>query len=140
MAREPRVHHELVFIDQSQLCQRERELHAAHEQSRTRLPLELLHGLLQIPGAEIVRGAGGIDEGLPEGFKDATLPKFRPDGLLVVHAGGTPEERVDFVLAATEVVAGVTTRVVEEREWADGELLTCEPADVLPMAQRYFLF
>jgi urease subunit alpha len=23
---------------------------------------------------------------------------------------------------------------------ADGEWLTCEPADVLPMAQRYFLF
>ena len=23
---------------------------------------------------------------------------------------------------------------------ADGELLICEPADVLPMAQRYFLF
>ena len=23
---------------------------------------------------------------------------------------------------------------------ADGELLTCQPADVLPMAQRYFLF
>jgi urease subunit alpha len=23
---------------------------------------------------------------------------------------------------------------------ADGEILTCEPADVLPMAQRYFLF
>ena len=23
---------------------------------------------------------------------------------------------------------------------ADGELLTCPPADVLPMAQRYFLF
>ena len=23
---------------------------------------------------------------------------------------------------------------------ADGVLLTCEPADVLPMAQRYFLF
>jgi urease subunit alpha len=23
---------------------------------------------------------------------------------------------------------------------ADGELLWCEPADVLPMAQRYFLF
>ena len=22
---------------------------------------------------------------------------------------------------------------------ADGELLTCEPAEVLPMAQRYFL-
>jgi urease subunit alpha len=23
---------------------------------------------------------------------------------------------------------------------ADGQLLTCEPADVLPLAQRYFLF
>jgi urease alpha subunit len=23
---------------------------------------------------------------------------------------------------------------------ADGELLTCAPAEVLPMAQRYFLF
>jgi len=23
---------------------------------------------------------------------------------------------------------------------ADGELLTCEPADVLPMAQRYFMY
>lgn len=23
---------------------------------------------------------------------------------------------------------------------ADGELLTCEPADELPMAQRYFMF
>jgi len=56
--------------------------------SRARL-LEEVHALLQIPGSEVVRGAGGIDEGLPEGFKDATLPKFRPDGLLVVHAGGT---------------------------------------------------
>jgi urease subunit alpha len=26
------------------------------------------------------------------------------------------------------------------RVWADGELLTCDPAPVLPMAQRYFLF
>jgi urease subunit alpha len=26
------------------------------------------------------------------------------------------------------------------RVWADGKLLTCEPAAVLPMAQRYFLF
>jgi urease subunit alpha len=23
---------------------------------------------------------------------------------------------------------------------ADGELLTCQPADTLPMAQRYFMF
>jgi thiol-disulfide isomerase/thioredoxin len=47
-----------------------------------------LHELLQIPGSEFVRGAGGIAEGLPEGLKDATLPKFRPGGILVVHCGG----------------------------------------------------
>jgi hypothetical protein len=35
-----------------------------------------------------VRGAGGIAEGLPESVRDATLPKFRPGGLLLVHCGG----------------------------------------------------
>lgn len=44
--------------------------------------------LLLIPGAELVRGAGGIAEGVPEGLKDATLPKFRPGGLRIVHCGG----------------------------------------------------
>jgi hypothetical protein len=48
-----------------------------------------LHELLQLPGDEIVRGAGGIAEGVPEAFAGATLPKFRPEGLLIVHAGGT---------------------------------------------------
>ena len=47
-----------------------------------------LRELLQIPGAEIVRGAGGIAEGLPESVAGATLPKFRPGGLLIVHCGG----------------------------------------------------
>ncbi|MCG8591054.1 MAG: thioredoxin family protein [Proteobacteria bacterium] len=47
-----------------------------------------LHELLQIPGEEVIRGAGGIEEGMPEGLKAATLPKFRPDGLLIVHCGG----------------------------------------------------
>ena len=44
--------------------------------------------LLQIPGGELVRGAGGMAEGLPEHFRDATLPKFRSSGLLIVHCGG----------------------------------------------------
>jgi hypothetical protein len=44
--------------------------------------------LLLIPGSEIVRGAGGIAEGMPEGFRDSTLPKFREGGLQIVHAGG----------------------------------------------------
>jgi hypothetical protein len=55
--------------------------------SRERL-VGRLRELLQIPGAELVRGAGGIAEGLPESVRGATLPKFRPGGLLVVHCGG----------------------------------------------------
>jgi urease subunit alpha len=43
----------------------------------------------------------------------------------MVHNGATPDIRVD---AETYEVT------------ADGELLTCAPAEVLPMAQRYFLF
>jgi len=50
--------------------------------------VERLHALLQIPGAELVRGAGGMAEGVPEAMKDATLPKFRPGGILVVYCGG----------------------------------------------------
>src|SRR5258705_7992222 len=44
---------ELVLIDQSQLRQRQRELHPSHEQSFTRLPLELLNGLPQIPAHDL---------------------------------------------------------------------------------------
>ncbi len=43
----------------------------------------------------------------------------------MVHNSATPEVTVD-------------PETYEVR--ADGELLTCEPADILPMAQRYFLF
>ena len=50
--------------------------------------LACLAELLSIPGSELVRGAGGIAEGLPEGFAGSTIPKFRDGGLLLVHAGG----------------------------------------------------
>ena len=46
-----------------------------------------LHELLQIPGSELIQGAGGMAEGVPVGLKDATLPKFRPGGILIVHCG-----------------------------------------------------
>jgi len=55
--------------------------------TRTQL-LDRLHELLQLPGAEMVQGAGGIAEGLPEHFAQSTVPKFRPGGILLVHAGG----------------------------------------------------
>jgi urease subunit alpha len=43
----------------------------------------------------------------------------------MVHNSGTPKIEVD-------------PQTYEVR--ADGVLLTCEPATVLPMAQKYFLF
>jgi hypothetical protein len=43
---------------------------------------------LNRPGSELVRGAGGMAEGLPEAFGDApSLPKFRPGGLMLTFAG-----------------------------------------------------
>jgi hypothetical protein len=47
-----------------------------------------LHSRLQLAGTELVRGANGIAEGIPEHLRDVTLGKFRPDGILLVHAGG----------------------------------------------------
>jgi hypothetical protein len=47
-----------------------------------------LHELMLIPGAELLRGAGGIAEGLPDSVKDQTIPKFRPGGIHIVHCGG----------------------------------------------------
>jgi hypothetical protein len=44
---------------------------------------------LVTPGVEVIRGGGGIAEGMPEAFRDSPLPKFRPGGLLLVHAGGS---------------------------------------------------
>ncbi len=48
-----------------------------------------LHELLMIPISELVRGAGGIAEGMPEGIAAERLPKFRPGGILIVHCGGS---------------------------------------------------
>ncbi|MCP4754666.1 MAG: thioredoxin [Proteobacteria bacterium] len=48
-----------------------------------------LYSLLDRPGQEVVRGADDILEGIPEDFASVDrLPKFRPDGLILVHAGG----------------------------------------------------
>jgi hypothetical protein len=57
--------------------------------SKARL-VERLGELCSARGEEIARGSGGIAEGipLPAEAKDRPFPKFRPGGLLVVHAGG----------------------------------------------------
>ncbi len=55
--------------------------------SRERLRRELAE-LLLLDGADLVRGAQGIEEGLPEHLAGAQIPKVREGGLLIVHAGG----------------------------------------------------
>src|SRR5947209_1352784 len=52
--------------------------------SKGRLRAAILDALV-IPGDELVRGAGGISEGMPTA---ETLPKFLPDRLWFVRAGG----------------------------------------------------
>jgi len=56
--------------------------------SKTQLKEAIMNHLM-LPGKEMVRGANGIAEGVPAQFKAATLPKFRPGGLHIVHVGGT---------------------------------------------------
>jgi urease subunit alpha len=46
--------------------------------------------------------------------------------------------KADLQLNNATPVIEVNPETYEVR--ADGELLTCEPAEVLPMAQRYFMF
>ncbi|HVM41698.1 MAG TPA: thioredoxin [Acidimicrobiia bacterium] len=55
--------------------------------SKQRLRDEI-NTLLTIPGAEMARDVDGCAEGMPPGFESVDLPKFRPDGLWFVHAGG----------------------------------------------------
>jgi len=47
-----------------------------------------VNALLTRPGRTRMRGAGGMDEGLPESLAEADIPKFREGGLHFVHAGG----------------------------------------------------
>ncbi|WP_420610039.1 thioredoxin family protein [Candidatus Poriferisodalis sp.] len=49
---------------------------------------ERINELTTRSGSELVRGAGGIAEGVPEFLAEADLPKFREGGLHLVHCGG----------------------------------------------------
>ncbi|MCR9236347.1 MAG: urease subunit alpha [Alphaproteobacteria bacterium] len=72
-----------------------------------------------------------IDDGLADklGIAKQLLPVINTRGGIskasMIHNDATPDVEVD-------------PETYEVR--ANGELLTCEPADVLPMAQKYFLF
>jgi urease subunit alpha len=58
--------------------------------------------------------------------------------LLAVTGARAPLSKASMIHNAATPVMEVDPETYEVR--ADGELLTCEPAEVLPMAQRYFLF
>ncbi|HTE54760.1 MAG TPA: thioredoxin family protein [Kofleriaceae bacterium] len=62
---------------------------AAARWDKARLRAEL-DRLLLIDGDELVRGAGGIEEGMPSALAAGRrLPKFLPGNLAIVHAGGS---------------------------------------------------
>ena len=55
--------------------------------SRERLRQRLIE-LTTMAGDDLVRGALGIAEGLPETARGRRIPKFRESGIRIVHAGG----------------------------------------------------
>jgi thiol-disulfide isomerase/thioredoxin len=56
--------------------------------SKQRLRDEI-NKILTFSPAEMAKGAGGVAEGMPDSLLTGPVPKFRPNGLLFVHAGGT---------------------------------------------------
>lgn len=49
---------------------------------------EELDEALTVDGSKVIAGADGITEGMPPRLAENRLRKFRPGGLLIVHAGG----------------------------------------------------
>ena len=72
----------------------------------------------------------GLDNGMAE--------QLGLDRRLVAVRGCRSVQKGDMVLNGYEPVMEVDPETYEVR--CDGELLTCEPAAELPLAQRYFLF
>lgn len=62
-----------------------RFVHAGWDRARFRAEVE---SRLMVECDDIIAGVGGIEEGLPADFAGHQLPKFRPNGFHIVHAGG----------------------------------------------------
>jgi urease subunit alpha len=72
----------------------------------------------------------GLDSGMAE--------RLRLQKRLVAVKGTRTIRKSDLKLNDYMPTIEVDAQTYEVR--ADGQLLTCEPASVLPLAQRYFLF
>jgi urease subunit alpha len=71
-------------------------------------------------------------------MQDAVAQKLNLKRLIGVTRDVRHVTKADMIHNAWQPNIEVDPQTYEVR--ADGRLLTCEPADVLPMAQRYFLF
>jgi hypothetical protein len=62
-------------------------IYASAGWDRARIMAEF-EAVMTRPTAELVRGVGGIEEGMPESLAATTLTKFRPGGFNIARAGG----------------------------------------------------
>jgi urease subunit alpha len=94
-------------------------------------PMFAAYGKARTASSVTFVSQASLDAGLKDGLgvdKELVAVRNTRGGISkasMIHNAATPQVEVD-------------SETYEVR--ADGELLTCEPADVLPMAQRYFLF
>jgi hypothetical protein len=82
--------------------------------SKQRLKSEL-ERLLQIPVAELLRGAGGIDAGILPGDTpdpNGTIPKFRTGSLNIVRAGGRAGKFSAYISGLGSITINPVTREV----------------------------
>ncbi|WP_129649023.1 urease subunit alpha [Peristeroidobacter agariperforans] len=71
-------------------------------------------------------------------LENGMAERLKLDKRLVAVQGTRTVRKRDLVLNDYQPTIDVDSQTYEVR--ADGQLLTCEPAKVLPLAQRYFLF
>ncbi len=92
-------------------------------------PMFAAYGKALAPSCLTFLSQAALDDDLPSslGLKRACVPVVQTRGI------GKAQMRNNTALPKVEV----DPQTYEV--FADGELLTCEPAEVLPMAQRYFL-
>ena len=84
------VHHKVYMLADAILviCPEHRRLFSQAGWSKAQVR-SAIEAELTVDGDEIVRGADGIAEGLPEQFKHKQINKFREDGLHIISVGGT---------------------------------------------------
>ena len=87
-------------------------------------------------GARLATGATFVSQAALDAGLAARLGLIKP--LVAVRNTRSGISKASMILNDATPDISVDPETYEVR--ADGELLTCEPASVLPMAQRYFLF